>query len=231
WKYPHVQALLRSFATADYIGLIELDRSVFGARLRTDVIAKVVKYERSWLEAGTEAVKSLSQMRGSTRKIAPQKGRGKARVGHNRAPQRRGGYRPHTAVPHDKSTDIQMKVYNSAIRVALSAKFAQGQLTVVDTLAMTEAAKEELRARLRALALEGKRVYFVYGSEQPLLRLVEAADMFEKGTPYGEAVPKNEKKLIVTSARHISVLPIMENEHLVLDKEAVEVLEEMYRIA
>ena len=70
---------------------MELQKSVFGTRIRPDILAAAIKYEKSWLEQGTESTKNLGQVRGSTRKPFPQKGRGKSRVGTLRAPQFKGG--------------------------------------------------------------------------------------------------------------------------------------------
>lgn len=132
----------------------------------------------------------------------------------------------HGPVPHDKSTDIPRNVYNLAIRSALSTKFAQDQLHVVDSLTMDTDMRHALIERLRALSLAGKKVYLMYGSEEPEVLLIRAADKFKKKRASEES--EAMKPLLVTSARHVTVSPLLENEHLVLDKAAVEVLEEMY---
>lgn len=79
-----------------------MDRSVFGATIRPDILARALRYEESWREQGTESTKNLGQVRGSTRKPFQQKGRGKARVGTVRAPQWKGG-----KVEHGKQTGIK----------------------------------------------------------------------------------------------------------------------------
>ena len=86
-----VQAFIQSFNTGKPFGILELNRNVFGLDVREDLIARVLKYERSFDYAGTESTKSLSQVRGSAQKPFPGKGRGKARVSSIRAPQFRGG--------------------------------------------------------------------------------------------------------------------------------------------
>ncbi|TPX72651.1 hypothetical protein SpCBS45565_g00220 [Spizellomyces sp. 'palustris'] len=230
WKSPTVQAFLHSFASGEPIGLIELDRTVFGATPRSDLMSRAVRYEESWWAAGTESTKALGQVRGSTRKPFPQKGRGKARVGTIRAPQWRGGYRVHGPRPHDKSTDIPRNVYDHAIRSALSAKFAQDQLHIVDSLSMSTDKKIALFERLHALSLNGKRVYFMYGNEEPEVELIQAANKFKKRAAVPDKGLPAEKALLVTSARQVAVSPVLENEFLVLDKMAIEVLEEMYHV-
>ncbi|KAH6565520.1 hypothetical protein BASA50_003630 [Batrachochytrium salamandrivorans] len=228
WKYPYVQSWLHSFSTGAFLGLLELNRSVFGVKVRPDILAKVLKYERDWHEQGTESSKNLGQVRGSTRKPFPQKGRGKARVGTIRAPQFVGGYAVHGPRPHNKATDIPRKVYDLGIRTALSTKFAQDQLIVVDLLHTDSKSKTTMREQLRRLDLSGRKVYFLYGSSQPTTTLINVMDTFTKAGPT-DAVPEGERKILVAAAGHVSVSALLEYEMLVLDKEAVEVLEQKYR--
>jgi large subunit ribosomal protein L4 len=86
-----IHAWMESFETGKKVALIELSKDVFGQRIRNDILYRVLRYEKSWREAGTESTKALGQVRGTTRKVFPQKGRGKARVGTIRAPHFRGG--------------------------------------------------------------------------------------------------------------------------------------------
>ncbi|KAI9094422.1 ribosomal protein L4 domain-containing protein [Phlyctochytrium arcticum] len=232
WKSPTVQAYLHSFTTPSPhpLGLLQLDRTVFGATVRSDLLSRAVRYEASWLAAGTESTKALGQVRTSGRKPFPQKGRGKARVRTVRAPQWRGGYRVHGPRPHNKTTEIPRKVYDHAIRSALSAKYAQDQLIIVDSLALPNSRKQALVDRLVALSLKGKRVYFVYGNTEPEKELVAAAEKFRKRLADPVRQLEKERPLLVSSAREIIVTPLLENEIVVLDKAAVEILEEMYHV-
>lgn len=74
------------------------------------------------------------------------------------------GYNVHGPRPHNKTTDIQKKVYDAGIRHALSAKFQQSQLFVVDHLSLSTGTKQELKDVLEAHGLSGQKVYFIYGS-------------------------------------------------------------------
>ena len=91
WNIPQFKAILKSFETGKAVGYLELKKDVFGLEVREDILARCLKYERSWKEQGTESTKPLGLVRGSSRKAFPQKGRGKARVRSLRAPQFRGG--------------------------------------------------------------------------------------------------------------------------------------------
>ncbi|KAJ3057359.1 54S ribosomal protein L4 mitochondrial [Rhizophlyctis rosea] len=230
WTTPYVQAFLRSFESGDPVGLLELDRTVFGQNQRADIIARALYYEWSWLQAGTESTKARGQVRTSKRKAAPQKGRGRARIGFPRSPHHHKGYDAHGPRPHDKSTSIQKGVYDLAVRCALSTKFSQDQLTIVDSLSHTLDSSTPLLESLSKLGLENKSVYFLYGNTDDLAMksFINAADSVKIPKSTNIFAPQVEKKLYVAAARNVSIMPMMENEHLVLDKAAVEYLEKMY---
>ena len=226
WKSSTIHAWCHSFNTGDKIGLLSLNKCIFAGDQRKDLIAKALRYEASWKEQGTESTKNLGQVRGSTRKPFPQKGRGKARVGTLRAPHFRGGYSSHGPRPHNKTIDIPKKVYDSGLRAALATKFAQDQIIIVDALELNQTSKEALQEKLEKLSISGKKVYFIYGDQEPNVNLIRSSDMFSKKRISSHGI--HENLLIVSWAQHISVTPILENEFLVLDKTAVEVLAEMY---
>ena len=223
-----MQAWCHNFQSGSLMGILALDRTVFGGPIRPDLMSQGLRYEKLWWEQGTESTKNLGQVRGSTRKPFPQKGRGKARVGTLRAPQFRGGYIVHGNRPHDKSIDIPLKVYQSALRSGLASKFSQDQLLVVDSLSLETPSKEELQEKLGNLSIQGRKIYFLYGDEEPNLNLIKAADTFEKRRPRPGQL--GEKPIMTSWVRNVILTPILENEMLVMDKAAVEVLEEMYRL-
>ncbi len=208
--------------------MLELDRNVFAANQRKDLISRALKYESSWRAQGTESTKNLGQVRGSTRKPFAQKGRGKARVGTLRAPQFRGGYTVHGPRPHNKTIDIPKKVYDAGLRSAISTKYAQDQVLVVDSLDLTHGTKSELQEKLEKLLIKGKKIYFICGDQEPNINLIAASELFTKKRIRTDGEVENP--LLVSWVQHISVIPILDNELLVLDKAAVEVLEEMYSI-
>ncbi|KAI8586247.1 ribosomal protein L4 domain-containing protein [Geranomyces variabilis] len=229
WTQP-LNSFLRSFATAAPLGILELDRSVFGSAPRKDLLARAIRYEEAWRLQGTESTKNLGQVRGSTRKPFQQKGRGKARVGTVRAPQWRGGYIVHGPRPHLQTIDLPRKVYASALRSALSAKFLQNQLLVVDSLHLISPLKAALADRLAANDLLNRKVYLLYGSEEPEQNLVLASNKFwNRAADEDRGLPQ-EKQILVASARNVMVGPLLENELLVCDKAAIEALEEMYHV-
>ncbi|KAG0366962.1 54S ribosomal protein L4 mitochondrial [Mortierella sp. AD032] len=131
-----LQAWIRDFQTNEPKDLIQLQRKVFGAPLRKDILHRVVVWQRDAERQGTQSTKSRGEVSGTTRKAAPQKGRGAARVGSLRVPQRRGGGLAFGPKPRDHSSELPRKVQDMGLRIALSTKFAQDQLVIVDDVAL-----------------------------------------------------------------------------------------------
>lgn len=100
--------------------------------LRKDILHRAIVYEGDKSRAGTASTKWRDEVRGSGRKIQPQKGTGRARVGDKKSPIRRGGGVAFGPKPRDFSTDLPRKVYDQAWRIALSYRYSCGQLIVVD---------------------------------------------------------------------------------------------------
>lgn len=111
---------------------VTLDSSIFGALVRTDILHRVVVWKLACKRTGTARVKTRGEVVGNKQKMAPQKGRGMARVGTKRSPIRRGGGKAHGPRPRDFSFTLPKKVRRLGLRCALAAKFAQNKLIIVD---------------------------------------------------------------------------------------------------
>ncbi|KAG9286325.1 hypothetical protein G9A89_014312 [Geosiphon pyriformis] len=129
-----LQAWVHDFYTNGLTDLIELDRHVFGAPLRRDLLHRVVVWQRDLMRQGTHSTKNRSEVSGTSRKVFPQKGRGKARMRSRRAPQWRGGGRAFGPHPRSHRTDLQRKVREFGLRSAISSKYMQDQLVIVNDL-------------------------------------------------------------------------------------------------
>ncbi|EPZ33900.1 ribosomal protein L4 [Rozella allomycis CSF55] len=113
------------------IKLIELEHRIFNAPIRNDVMHTCVIWRRACLRQGNKCMKSKAEKRGSGRKIRPQKGTGKARVGQIRAPHRRGGGKSHPPKPRDWSYPLNSKIQAFGLRSALTAKRKQNELFII----------------------------------------------------------------------------------------------------
>ncbi|MBV9522902.1 MAG: 50S ribosomal protein L4 [Alphaproteobacteria bacterium] len=133
------------------VGEIELDETVFGVKVRGDILARMVNYQLAKRRAGTHKTKGISDIQGTTKKPWKQKGSGRARQGSLRSPQFRGGAVIFGPVVRSHAFDLQKKVRRLALKTALSAKQAEGKLVVIDAASMTEAKTKLLGQRLEKL--------------------------------------------------------------------------------
>ncbi|KAJ9476714.1 54S ribosomal protein YmL6, mitochondrial [Pseudozyma hubeiensis] len=126
--------LNKTSSTSGNIGkaYVPLSAHVFDAPARRDVIHSAVVYYLDAQRLGTASTKGRSDVRGSMRKLRPQKGSGQARLGTMSNPILRGGAVAHGPRPRDHSTKLPRRVRELALRSALSSKWRQGDLVVVD---------------------------------------------------------------------------------------------------
>ena len=113
---------------------VPLSSHVFGIEPRRDVLHAAVVYYLDGLRSGTASTKSRGQVAGSRRKIRPQKGSGKARLGRRNNPLLRGGGVIFGPKPRDFATKLPRRVRELALRSALSARWQAGDLHVVPSL-------------------------------------------------------------------------------------------------
>lgn len=189
-------------------GDIELSDVVFGAEFRKDILARMVQYQRAKARAGTHKTKGVSEISGTTKKPWKQKGSGRARAGSLRSPQFRGGATIFGPVVRSHALDLPKKVRNLALRVALSAKQAQGKLIIVDSLKVKEA---KTKAVVAAFEKFGFKKPLIIGGE----KLDEA---FAKAA-------RNIKGVDVLPQQGANVYDIINHNELVLTKDAVAYLE------
>ena len=113
-------------------GSVELDESVFGVAVRTDILSRMVNYQLAKRRSGNHKTKTISEIRGTTAKPWNQKGTGRARAGSLRATQFRGGQTVFGPVVRSHSFSLNKKVRKLALKTALSSKQAEGKLIILD---------------------------------------------------------------------------------------------------
>lgn len=144
---------------------------------------------------GTASTKTRYEVHGSRRKIRPQKGSGRARLGDKKSPMLRGGGVAFGPKPRDFSTELQKKVYDLAWRTALSYRYRKGELIIVDNAMEIESPSTRLLQDIfkHHEKLRGKgRSLLVTLEERPLLEqaLVEM-DRGEQTLTWEEIDVKN----------------------------------------
>jgi large subunit ribosomal protein L4 len=100
--------------------------------LRRDILHLAVVYEGDKTRQGTASSKTRFEVHGSHRKLRPQKGSGRARVGNKQSPLMKGGGKTFGPKPRDFSTKLNRKVYDLAWRTALSYRYRRGELIVTE---------------------------------------------------------------------------------------------------
>ncbi|MBI1300314.1 MAG: 50S ribosomal protein L4 [Alphaproteobacteria bacterium] len=113
-------------------GEITLDASVFGVEVRQDILHRMVNYQLAKRRAGTHKVKTRCEINGTGKKPHSQKGSGRARAGDKKRNIDRGGAVVHGPVLRDHAVDMPKKLRKHAMKVALSAKAAEGKIIVLD---------------------------------------------------------------------------------------------------
>ena len=132
------QAWVLKLWSQERIGLMELDPTVFSIRPRFDIMYEVNQWHKNCLFHGAFSSRRRSDLPSSGKKLAGQKGSGRARVGNATAPHRKTGrgVDSHGAKPYDPSTKMNLKVRRLAMRSALSVRYMQDALVIVDELTM-----------------------------------------------------------------------------------------------
>ena len=187
----------------------ELADSVFGIEPNVPVMHQVVRMQRASWRAGTHQTKTRGMVSGGGKKPFRQKGTGRARQGTIRAPHWRGGgvvFGPH---PRSYAFKVNKKEIKLAIRSALSAKLADGQLIVVDKFDFEKPCTKDAVAVLKALEVEG-RCTIVVNDEN-----VNAFLSF-RNIPTVDIVPSGYE----------NVYELLDNKFLIFEEEALRKLEE-----
>ncbi|MDA1010755.1 MAG: 50S ribosomal protein L4 [Chloroflexi bacterium] len=129
---------------------IEVDESVFGIEPNEAVVHQTLLAQLAARRAGTANTKTRGQVAGSTRKIRRQKGLGMARQGGIRAPQHRGGGVVFGPSTRDYTQKLPKRMRRLAIRSVLSARAADGRLTVVENPSLATPSTKAITAMLEA---------------------------------------------------------------------------------
>ena len=193
------------------VGEIELSEAVFGIQPNQVAVHAVVKNYLANQCQGTQSTLTRTEVRGGGRKPWRQKGTGHARQGSIRAPQWNHGGIALGPKPRDYSYSLNKKVRRLALKSAFSSKVLENALIVVDEIKAGEYKTKSVIAMLKALNIEGKA-------------LVVTAEKDEKFVKSAANIPGVKTALTNT----INVYDIVNAGKLVLSKDAVAKIEEVY---
>ena len=193
------------------VGTVELNDSIFGIEPNQAVVHEVVKNHLANCRQGTQSALTRAEVSGGGKKPWRQKGTGHARQGSTRAPQWTHGGIVFAPKPRSYSYVLNKKVKRLALKSALSAKAAAGEIIVVDSIKMDNIKTKDFRAFLGAVKAEGKALVVTPVKNENVIKSA-----------------RNIPGVETTMANLINVYDILKAKNLVLDKEALAVIEEVF---
>ena len=222
------------------VGAITLSDVIFGAEVNKAVLHAAVRTYLMNQRQGTQSTLTRSEVSGGGRKPWRQKGTGRARQGSTRSPQWTHGGIALGPKPRDYRITMNKKAKRVALFSALSAKFAAGEIIVVDDIKLETFKTAEIAKMLTALGCEKevtknyKTIEIVDGNvqkdrktrtavvPQKALLVLEASD--KKVVKSCANIPTAECTLATT----INVYEVLKAEKVILTAAAVKKLEEVY---
>ena len=192
------------------VGTIELNDAVFGVKVNEHLVHMAVVSQLANKRQGTQKAKTRSEVSGGGRKPWRQKGTGHARQGSTRAPQWTGGGTVFDPVPRDYSFKMNKKEKRFALKSALTSRVQENKIFVLDELSLTEIKTKAMKGVLDSLNV------------QKALVVTKEAD---------QTVALSARNLPDVKTAHtgtINVYDILKYNTLVLTKDAVAAIEEVY---
>ena len=193
------------------VGTVELNDSIFGVEPNTAVVHEVVKNHLANCRQGTQSALTRAEVSGGGKKPWRQKGTGHARQGSTRAPQWTHGGIVFAPKPRSYSYVLNKKVKRLAMKSALSAKAAAGEIIVIDSIKMDSIKTKDFRAFLTAVMGDGKSLVVTPAKDEIVIKSA-----------------RNIPGVETSMANLINVYDILKAKYLVLDKEALAVIEEVF---
>ncbi len=143
------------------IGVIDLKDEIFNIEPHLDVMWRYVDMQLSNRRAGTASTKTRGEVRGGGRKPWPQKHTGRARHGSIRSTIWRHGAVAHGPKPRDWSKKLNKKMKRLALKSALSVKYRDEKLIVIDDIKFDQPKTKNMKEVLENMNLKEEKVLFV----------------------------------------------------------------------
>jgi large subunit ribosomal protein L4 len=197
----------------DVVATQELDETVWGIEPNIPVMHQALLRQQANARLGTADTKTRAEVRGGGRKPWRQKGTGRARQGSIRSPQWAGGgvvFGPHPR-SYTQSLPRQMRIL--AIRSALSAKFHDDRLTVVQGLSEIEPKTKTMKAIIEKLP----------ESRSVLIVVPEKSEIVDRAA-------SNLPNVHTILASYVNVRDVLKYERLVVTPEAIAKIEELWAL-
>ena len=197
--------------TGKEVGIVELPEMIFGIEPNSAVMHDVVVNHLANRRQGTQSALTRSEVSGGGKKPWRQKGTGHARQGSIRAPQWRHGGIVFAPKPRDYSYTLNKKVKRLALKSALSSKFIDDNIVVLDSLEMSEYKTKTVLNVLSAIGVTNKA----------LIVLPQMDDKIIKSA-------RNIRGVKTSQVNGLNVYDILNANKLVILKDSISKIEEVY---
>ena len=192
------------------VGTMELSDAVFGVKINEHLVHMAVVQHLANMRQGTKKAKTRSEVSGGGRKPWKQKGTGHARQGSTRAPQWTGGGVVFAPVPRDYSFKMNKKEKRAALKSALTSKVQDSRLIVVDELKFDEIKTRNFVAVMNNLQVQKGLVVIAENDANVVMSA------------------RNMAGVDTILANSVNVYDVMKAKTVVLTKDAVAKIEEVY---
>ena len=192
------------------VGTMELNDAVFGVEVNEHLVHMAVLQQLANNRQGTQKAKTRSEVSGGGRKPWRPKGTGHARQGSTRSPQWTGGGVVFAPVPRDYSFKMNKKEKRAALKSVLTAKVQENKVVILDELKFDEIKTKAMVNVLNNVKAEKAIVVLKENDEKVVLSARNIAGV--------------QTSLVNT----INVYDILKHNTLVMTKEAVQAIEEVY---
>ena len=193
------------------VGEIELPEALFGVEVNQSVVHDVVKNHLANKRQGTQSALTRAEVSGGGRKPWRQKGTGRARQGSTRAPQWTHGGIVFAPKPRDYSYTLNKKAKRLALKSVLSAKVAEQNLVVIDSIKMDSVKTKDFAAFLKAVGADTKTLVVTAAPDANVVKS-------------GRNIPGCE----VTFANLLNVYDVVNANKLVVDQAALAKIVEVF---
>ncbi|MBP8640059.1 MAG: 50S ribosomal protein L4 [Oscillospiraceae bacterium] len=193
------------------VGEIELSESIFGIEPNESVLHDSVKNHLANCRQGTQSALTKGEVDCTTKKPWRQKGTGRARAGHAGSPVWRHGGVAFAPKPRDYSYTLNKKVKRLALKSALSSKAAEGEIIIIDDLKVAEIKTKTFVGFLEKVNVTGKALVITKEVNETVIKSA-----------------RNIPGVKTTIATIISPYDILNAGKLVVDKAALEKIEEVF---
>ena len=193
------------------IGKVELSDLLFDAPVNAAVLHQVVTAQLAGRHLGTHDTKTRGEVRGGGRKPYRQKGTGRARQGHRTAPHFRGGgvvFGPH---PRSYAQRLPRKMKQLALRGALTAKFGDDAIKIIDGFGIEAIKTRDLVGVLAAIGATGRVLLVAPGRDEKL-------QMSSRNLPTVEVI----------LADSLNVVDLLNADTVLIEQPALARMEEVY---